>query len=120
MKNFYQKTPLNFETSFDSVILVADEIKNLSNRLFVSSNESGNRGFLITNEKNQIHTMFTLPCTKENKVPSLFKEMLLIAPFNISEEIVFLNRKGYNSNMIKFFIGSSKHAGIENIKIIES
>lgn len=104
--------PPDFKTSFSSVGAVADKLCASSHEdVLVASNASGDRGFLVRDSQHRVHTMFTLPCTPDEKIPSLFREMLIRTSAH-GAALVFLTEEGYNEKMIRFFKGSAEHAGV--------
>jgi len=80
--------------------------------LYGAVNATGMRGFMLMTEDRHIHTMFTLPCTPEQKVDSLFKEMLLAANQSVDRPFMFKTIPGYNDQMIRFYRGSANHAKV--------
>ncbi len=116
LRLFLSTTPEDFNTDFCSLYGVVHAItSSRAAAIWVAYKDGTPRGFLIHDDENRIHTMFTLACTPETKVPSLFKEMLLIMAKNVprvvpAEGPSFLSRKMYNEDMIKWFTGSAKHA----------
>lgn len=119
LRHFLTVTPEDFNTDFFSSYGVANAIATSPTvNIWVAYKDGKPRGFLIHDNRNRIHTMFTLPCTPENKVPSLFKEMLLNMADNVprvvsSRRPVFLNLGEYNEEMIRWFTGSASHAELE-------
>ena len=98
----------DFKTDYASIKAVSENLVNYHSQIFVAYDKTGIRGFMVYYPTgDHFDTLFTMPCTEEQKIPGLLSKMVR-HPFVNRHAIEFTIKEGYNDRMIPHFVDITK------------